>query len=67
MTPGIYMPIDFNDEEQKRIFREAVKAGIDAWLTSKMAEVGKWSLRGIIAAALAALVHFITSYGGWHK
>lgn len=67
MFTGLDMPIDFNDDEQKKFFRDAVKAGIDSWLETKFAQVGKWTLRGLVAAALAALCHFITSYGGWHK
>ena len=66
MTTGLDMPIDFNDEEQKKFLRDAIKAGIDNWLDSKFSQVGKWTLRGAAAAALAALTHFIIQYG-WHK
>jgi|HubBroStandDraft_2_1064218.scaffolds.fasta_scaffold50385_3 hypothetical protein len=67
MWTGLDMPIDFENEEQKKFLRDSIKAGIDSWLESKMAQVGKWTLRGMCAAALAALAHFITQNGGWHK
>lgn len=67
MMTGLNMPIDFNDEEQKKFVRESIKEGINAWLDSKLRDIGKWTIRGIAAAAVAALAHFITSYGGWHK
>lgn len=67
MITGLDMPIDFNDDEQRKFLRDSIKAGIDSWLDSKLAAVGKWTLRGLCAAILAALAHFITSYGGWHK
>lgn len=52
-----------SDEEQKRIFKEA----ISEWLDAKFAELGKWSLAGILAAALAALAYFTLAINGWHR
>jgi hypothetical protein len=45
--------------------KAAVKAALKEWLDEKFAEVGKWSVRGILAAALAALAYFILTYHGW--
>lgn len=67
MRTGFYMPIDFNDEEQKRFLRDSIKEGINSWLDAKLRDIGKWTIRGLAAAAIAALAHFIASYGGWTK
>lgn len=45
--------------------KSAVKAALKEWLDEKFAEVGKWSVRGILAAGLAALAYFILTYHGW--
>jgi hypothetical protein len=63
---GLNMPIDFQDDEQKKFVRDAIKAGIDAWLEQKFAQVGKWTIRGLCAGALGLIAHWLTSYG-WHK
>lgn len=46
-------------EEQKKIMKEALQE----WLDAKYAEFGKWTARGVLAAALVALVVFLTSHG----
>ncbi|TAM16079.1 MAG: hypothetical protein EPN65_15230 [Pandoraea sp.] len=46
-------------EEQRALIKEALQE----WLDAKYAEVGKWTLRGICAAALAALVLFMAAHG----
>ena len=48
-------------EERKKIFKEA----IDEWLEKKYADFGKWSVHGIMAAALGALGYFIAVHSGW--
>jgi hypothetical protein len=67
MFTGLNMPIDFNDEEQKKFLRDSIKAAINGWLDERFAMVGKWTVRGLVCAVIAALAHFITSYGGWHR
>lgn len=52
-----------DDEQIKRITKEALKE----WLDDKFQQFGKWTLGGIIAAGLFALVYFILSLNGWHK
>jgi hypothetical protein len=51
------------DEEGKRIVKEA----INEWLEKKFADIGKWTLGGLGAAALAAVTYFILTSQGWHK
>lgn len=46
-------------EEQKAIFKEALQE----WLDARYAEFGKWTVRGILAAALVAVVIFLTGHG----
>ena len=66
MLRGLDMPIDLKDDEQRAVMQAAIKAAIESWLDTKLAMVGKWTLRGIAAAALAALTHWIIN-SGWIK
>ena len=50
---------DLTPDEQKKIFQEALQD----WLDKKYAEFGRWTLNGIAAAALVALVIFLTGHG----
>lgn len=47
--------------EMKGVVREA----INDFLREKYEEVGKWTVRGIAAAALGALCYFILRMEGW--
>ncbi len=46
-------------DEQRALIKEALQE----WLDAKYAEFGKWTLRGILAAALCAIVMFLTIHG----
>lgn len=50
---------DITPEEQKRIMKEALQE----WLDVKYAEFGKWTMNGVLASALVALVLFLLSHG----
>ena len=50
---------DMNREEQKEIVKEAIRE----WLDEKYAQFGKWSLHGILAAGLCALVYYLVTHG----
>jgi hypothetical protein len=60
------MPTDGSDE-QRRIFKEALKEAIKEWLDEQFTHFGKWSMSGIAALALAALLYFILTNQGWQK
>jgi hypothetical protein len=49
------MPDNLNEEEQKRIIKEAIKE----WLDEQFAAFGKRTFLGLISAFLAAIVLFI--------
>lgn len=54
--------------ERKNLIKEALAEAIKDWLNERYRSVGKWTLRGISAAAFAALVYFILTHSGWaHK
>jgi fructose-1,6-bisphosphatase len=55
------------DQLQRREFKALVKEAIKEWLDEQTNKVGKWSLRFIGMAALAALSYFILTQHGWHK
>jgi hypothetical protein len=46
-------------DEQKALIKEALQD----WLDAKYAEVGKWTVRGIIAVSLVLLISFSTAHG----
>lgn len=50
---------DITPDEQKAFLKEALQE----WLDAKYAEFGKWTMRGVMAAALVALVMFLTAHG----
>lgn len=45
----------------------ALKEAMREWLDDKYAEVGRWAIRGILAAAVFALGYFILTMNGWHR
>ena len=47
--------------ERKSIYKEAIQE----WLDEKYAAFGKWSINGLLAAALAALGYFLAVKSGW--
>lgn len=55
---------DYEDESRRKEIKDAMKEAVNEWLDDKFKQVGKWTVRGISAAALAALVYFILHFGG---
>ena len=53
-------------EMDKTILKEALKESLREWLDEKYAEFGKWSVHGLMAAALGATVYLII-WSQWHK
>lgn len=54
---------EFDNAEMKMAVKEALKE----WLDEKFSQFGKWSLAGLGATGLAALVYFILTVQGWHR
>ena len=48
-----------DQDDQKRLIKEAFKEGVKEWLDEKYQLVGKWTIRGFLALLLAALVMLI--------
>ena len=44
-----------------------MKLAIKEWLDDKFADLGKWSLAGILVAALGGLAYFMIWVNGYHK
>lgn len=59
------MPDQINpkDEDVKR----ALKEGLKEWLDEQFATLGKWTVGGLLAAALVGLVYLALIGAGWHK
>lgn len=49
------------------VTKEAVKEALKEWLDEQFARVGRWTVHGIVAAALVALVYFILMHNGWRQ
>jgi hypothetical protein len=45
--------------------KDALKEALKEWLDEKFAAVGRWSVSGIVVAALGALAYFILTSNGW--
>ena len=55
------MPVELDRETQK----EAVKEAITEWLDVQFAAVGRFTVKGILAAALAGLAYAYLVTHGW--
>jgi hypothetical protein len=53
-------------EEQKEIHKAAIKEAISEWLDKQFIVLGKWTLKGLSAMGLAALVYMWAAAHGWH-
>lgn len=53
-------------EMDKATLKEAMKEAMHEWLDEKYAAFGKWSLHGLLAALLGAIV-FLIGWIQWHK
>lgn len=49
------------------VTKDAVKEALKEWLDEQFARVGKWTVHGVLAVALAALVYFILVHNGWRQ
>jgi hypothetical protein len=58
---------ELSQDEAKELMREAVKEAASEWLDDKFRQFGKWSIMGLAAAGLVAIVYFILQLNGWHK
>ena len=59
MIPNRRATDNMSHEEQKQVLKEAMQE----WLDAKYSEFGKWTLRGVLAAALVMLATFLSSHG----
>lgn len=53
--------IDLDREEQKEIVKDAIRE----WLDEKYSAFGKWTLHGLLAAALGAIAYYLVTHGGF--
>lgn len=56
---------DEHEPLEPSISKEVVKEALKEWLDEKFILVGKWTVNGVLAAALAALVYAILIHQGW--
>lgn len=52
-------------EEQKELHKAAIKEAIQEWLDQQYKLVGKWTMKGIMAASLAVLFYMYAAAHGW--
>lgn len=58
-----YLTTKTGRDERKEIVKEA----ITEWLDDKYINLGKWTLGGLMAGAVALLGYLILWSNGWHK
>lgn len=46
---------------------EIIGRAIDAWLEKKWAQVGRWTWKGIAAAAFSVGMYYLATHGGFGK
>ncbi|MFZ6734755.1 hypothetical protein ACO0LG_22720 [Undibacterium sp. Ji42W] len=57
-----------SDKDLQRLAeKEAMKEALQEWLDKQFAEFGRWTLKGLAAAGLVALIALILMSQGWHK
>ena len=54
-------------EEEREAIKLALQEALREWLEEKYAAFGKWSIHGLMAAGLVALVWLILISSGWHR
>jgi len=54
-------------EEDKELFKQAMKEAGKEWLTEQFAAFGKWSAIGIASGAFYLLVKFFVINGVWPR
>lgn len=54
-----------SNEEGKDLLKEAMKEAYKEVLEEKYAQVGRWTIGGIVLAALGLLLYFVAIKSGW--
>ncbi|HEY0181275.1 MAG TPA: hypothetical protein VGC09_00570 [Rhodopila sp.] len=57
------MPLDFNDPA----LRTAIKEALREWLDQQFATFGRWTMAGLMSAALLGVVYLALTGMGWKK
>lgn len=58
---GERMPLD--QQQQKEVIKQAIRE----WLDDAFADFGRWTIKGILAAAFCGAVYLAMINAGWHK
>jgi hypothetical protein len=51
--------------ERKEFIKNAMREAMNEWLDKKFTQFGKWSLGGLGAVLLVALIYFMLTMSGW--
>lgn len=54
-------------ELDKEEWKALVKEALQEWLDRQFATFGKWTMAGLLSAALAGLLYLYLISNGWHK
>ena len=52
--------------EQKAIHKAAIKEAIEEWLDKQFITVGKWTVKGLAAISLVAILWVYAASQGWN-
>lgn len=60
-------PSPYKDKSTPALDKEIVKEALQEWLDRQFAAFGKWTLAGLVSAALAGAVYLWFAAHGWAK
>lgn len=52
-------------EEQKELYKQAIKEAAEEWLREQYATFGRWTMRGLISALSVVILYMYAAAHGW--
>ena len=52
-------------DEQKELYKQAIKEAADEWLQKQYATFGKWTIRGMLSALSVIVLYVYAAAHGW--
>ena len=52
-------------EEQKELYKQAIKEAADEWLQKQYATFGRWTVRGLLSALSVVILYMYAAAHGW--
>lgn len=52
-------------EEQKELYKQAIKEAAEEWLKEQYSTFGRWTMRGLLSAVSVVILYMYASAHGW--